>query len=86
MINDRLVAALMAQTPTQQKNPATQANRVALAMARRARDAKYASLAALPPYGESKNADRLAGSGAGPAYGTGTGFQIDAFQNDAYQV
>lgn len=84
MISEKLLAALLAQP--QQKTQAPQAGRLALAMAKRSRDARYASLAALPAYGESKHADRLSGASAGVPYGQGDAFQSDAYQNDAYQV
>jgi len=87
MINERLLAALMGQSqPQSQSRPGS--SRLAQVMARRGgkADAKYASLAALPPYGEIQHADRLGGTGSSAPFGSGDAFQSDAYQNDAYQV
>jgi hypothetical protein len=49
-----------------------------------AKDARYASLAALPPYGEIKNADGQPNQR--PGQNDFGAFQDDAFQSDGFQV
>lgn len=48
-----------------------------------AKDRRYAGLAALPPYAETKTSDGQTGGGGLNDFGA---FQDDAFQNDAFQV
>lgn len=72
------------QTPLQPGDPRARllqalANRKGIA----AKDARYASLAALPPYSETKTSDGQTGGGGLNSF---TAFQPDAFQNDAFQV
>lgn len=47
------------------------------------KDRRYASLAALPTWAETRTSDGQTGGGGPNSF---TAFQPDAFQNDAFQV
>lgn len=88
---EQLIAAMMqglTPTPSPQsggKAPSQLAQTMARGPAGRARpgDAKYARLAALQPYGESKHADTF---GHDPGAAQTGAFQDTGFQDDGYQV
>lgn len=80
---------LLEQLLGQQGQPMDARTRLLQALAKRApagkanaRDARYRSLAALPPYAEQKHGETFQGRGAND-FGA---FQSDAFDNDGFQV
>lgn len=83
---EAMMQALTAQQPGKAAGPATgqmgALQKAMMGKGGKPSDAKFRSLAALPPYAESKHADKFA---AQPSNEQGA-FQPDAFQNDAFQV
>lgn len=79
----RMIAALGGSQP--RKGPAGTSRLTSAMMGQRrgrAGDAKYASLAALPTWAEQQHAGSFGAAGTNSQQA----FQLDAFQDDAYQV